>query len=45
VGEVGEAVIVVDLQLAVLVGVEEELTKVERQALLVKVEMAVVLLA
>jgi hypothetical protein len=38
-------VIAVDLQLVALVGVEEELTKVERQALLVRVEMAVVLLA
>jgi hypothetical protein len=37
--------IAVDLQLVALVGVEEELTRVERQALLVRVEMAVVLLA
>jgi hypothetical protein len=42
---VGEVAIAVDLQLVALVGVEEELTRVERQALLVRVEMAVVLLA
>ena len=43
-GEVGEAVIVVDLQLAVLVAVEAEVIKVEQQVLLVRVEMVAVLL-
>jgi hypothetical protein len=45
VGAVGEVAIAVDLQLVALVGVEEELTKVALQVLLVREEMVAVLLA